>query len=1203
METAFNQFWHLVSGAFALNPEVFDQINTLPDGLTVALIIVLIAGLSQAIGQCIVLFANKVTPIRFFLSLGISAIVFALSYGLWAGSIWIASNLFFDISLSFDLIFKTLGLSYAPQMLGFLIALPYMGIAIGVLLSIWSLLAQFVGLESVAGFEDWSVFICTLIGWVVLQIVQRTIGRPILAFSRWLSNSVAGTSLITDPKKLEEMVMYDGNEPQILTVGKEIWLEAEQQEDIPKQKTSSTVKFVALALLGLLLVFILYPNSNNPLTIGFSLLNHSFRLGLKLVNFSLIALLISIVLTPLESLTWWAGWYGVKPLENTGTLVKNHNIDTPVNHYVMYLDGINQGSYQYLPEVERFLDALAIATPDNVAIVKGIMPYSVTNKPLTENRLLSFLWRMIDSMVVQNPSNPIGFIINARNVVSVAVSADPRYGPIQNQGLAQVLYNSLLSYGYPVGSEIPVTLVGYSGGGQMSMGAVTFLKRTIKAPITVISIAGVISGNTGTMVTEHLYHLVGDKDSVEKVGAIIFPGRWPFSLLSNWNFAKRRGKISFISLGPVGHNMMGGPMGDHQLPNGKTHLQQTVDIVTGILLENWEITGLDPDIFKKSSNYELYKKAPFNQAAYYPVKQTLNPELYQPVGNWIGRLILPKLSEREQVQGVLFEIYHADSSHQHRVGQIVNLRWDLQVSSVKERVKLVTQDVNFIDQVKVSQSQGNIHPERINSWSKVDPLESMAGARPQDDVIVVLKDPVVLKDTGLERPSLYIQNDPIEITGRFYALVRFIENLGNDFFLVRHYSPASQQFNGPEERVYLPSVIANRDGALSSINQDLEQSPVNASGWYIFGQKNIDGQFVVQAIAPYQLFSLTPDLVISGQQKTLHYINWEYWKNQVTPQGQVKTIFLNPNQNNSTDSIVPESIWKEGDRALLMHVYGGIGGPNGDNTPFGIYFGHFAYGIATVVRDRLTQELRFNIEYRQIYTHNCDGIISGSLDWTRYSGDRQFGWLGSRPFTDILIKFDPLTQDYDFDSFKFSPLDIVINELDIMTARYRVGDGTGTTFVSAINSCSQDSSQALYLSLRRMLAQFELNPLLMKWLRENPHHEQTERFLQLATLVASLESILTAGGKARKDWRYGSPTLGRFTEETPLKTLSQLGSSWRSLLPRLINDKIAMIFLQLGAYLWILRTHQVGGHDPTLKTLIPTDFWFGIPKLKNFEYD
>ena len=630
--------------------------------------------------------------------------------------------------------------------------------------------------------------------------------------------------------------MY-GNDPQIITVGKEIWLEAEKNEENPQPKSPYFLKFIAIAVLGLLLVLILAPIDKNPLLIGLGLLDKTFYLALKLLRYSFIALLIAIILTPLESLSWWAGWYGAQPLENPGTLVQNASPNTPVNHYVMYLDGINQGSYEYLPEVERFLDSLAEATPDNIAIVKGIMPYSVTNKPLTQNRPLSFLWSIVDSLVVKNPANPIGFVINARNVVSVAVSADPRYGPLQNQGLAQVLYNSLLSYGYPLGSQVPVTLIGYSGGGQMSMGAVTFLKRTIKAPINVISIAGVISGNTGAMVAEHLYHLVGEKDSVEKVGAIMFPGRWPISLLSNWNCAKRRGKISFISLGPVGHNTMSGPMGDHRLPNGKTYLEQTVNIVTGILLENWEITGLAPEMFKKPSNYELYKQAAFNQVDYYPVQQTLNPQLYQPVGTWIGRLILPRKSERPQVKGVLFEIYHADKNHQHRIGQIVNLRWDLQVPNVKTRVQLVTQDLNFIDQVKVSESQGNIHPERIKGWSKVDPLESMAGARPQDDLIVLLKEPVVFEDTGSERPSLYIQDDPVEITGRFYGVVTFIQNLGHDVFLVRHYNTQSQQFDGTEEKVYLPSIIPNRDGVLSSVNQDLEHSPVNPSGWYIFGQK------------------------------------------------------------------------------------------------------------------------------------------------------------------------------------------------------------------------------------------------------------------------------------------------------------------------------------------------------------------------------
>lgn len=1202
METLLNQFWHFVSGAFTLNPDVFKEISVLPNGLTIALMIVLLAGLSQSIGQCIVLFANKVKPVRFVLSLGISAIVFTLSYGLWATSIWITSSLFLKIPISFSLIFTIVGLSYAPQILGFLIGLPYFGIAIGVFLSIWSLLAQFVGLETIAIFDDWSAFTCTLIGWVVLQILQRTIGRPILAFSRWLSNWAAGTSLITDPKQLEQMLM-NGSDPQLVTVGKEIWLEAEQQEETPQRKPSSWIKFIVLSALALLLVLIFTPTDKNPFYIWFGLLNDSLRLAVKLIQYSLIALLISIILTPLESLSWWAGWYGVQPLQNPGQLVSEACPDTPINHYVVYLDGINQGSYQYLPEVERFLDDLAAATPDHIAIVKGIMPYSVTNNPLTQNRPFAFLWRIVDSIAVNNPANPIGFIINARNVVAVAVSADPRYGPIQNQGLAQVLYNSLLNYGYPIGRSIPVTLIGYSGGGQMSMGAATFLKRTLNAPITVISIAGVISGNTGAMVTEHLYHLVGEKDSVEKVGAIIFPGRWPITLLSNWNCAKRRGKISLISLGPVGHNMMGGPMGDEKLPNGKTFLEQTVDIVTGILLENWEITGLDPETWKKPSNYERYKQVPFNQINYYPVKQSLNPQFYQPVGTWIGRLILPEESERQQVKGVLFEIYHADEKNQHRIGQIVNLRWDTNNPNVQLRVKLVTQDLTFIDQAKMSQSQGNIHPERINHWSKVDPLESLAGARPDDDMIVVLKEPVMLKDTGSERPSLYIQQNPVEITGRFYGLVTFVENLGKDLFLVRHYNAQSQGFDGSEEQIYLPSVIPNRDGVLSSLNQDLERSPINPSGWYIFGQKSIDGQFVVQALAPRRLFSLTPDAVISGEQQTLDYINHEYWKNKVTPKGEIKTIFLNPNPEDSIYSVHPESLWKEGDRALLMHVYGGIGGPNGDHTPFGIYFGHFAYGIATIVRDRITQELRFNIEYRQIYTHNCDGIISGSLDWTRYAGDRQFGWLGCRPFTDILIKFPPLTEDYDFDGFKFSPLDVVINELDIMTDRYRIGDGTGTTFVSAINSCSQDSSQALYLSLRRMLAQFELNPLLIKWLREHPHHEQTQRFVQLSTLVASLESVLTPTGKARRDWQYSAPTLGRFPEEAPLTTLSRLAASWRSLLPRIINDQIAMIFLQLGAYLWILRTNQVGGNDLSIAPLIPTDFWFGVPKLKPFKFD
>jgi predicted Abi (CAAX) family protease len=1197
METALNQFWDLVWGALTLNSDVFNWINSLPQGNQVALIIVLVAGLAQAIGQCIVLFLNRVKPFRFFLSLGIATLLFAFTYGFWAASIRLSANFFFDSNLDYPTVYRTLGLSYAPLMLGFFIALPYIGIPISILLSLWALLAEIVGLQVLTDLNAWGAFACAGLGWVVLQALQRTIGRPIIAVGKWLKNLAAGTTLVTDKKELEELLMQ-GNPLTVNAVSNEIWIETKTSQT-QIRRSFSLIRLIILGMIGFILVAIL-STGHNGITIWYQALTKTVKLVVDLVGISFVALLCSVLLTPLEALTWWAGWYEPEPLKYAGTAVQPVPEQTSVARYVIYLDGINQGSSAYLPEVEKLLDELAEATPNDILIVKGIMPYSVTNRPLTEDRPLAFLWRIVESFALGNPAHPMGLIINLRNVFAVAVAADPRYGPIQNQGLAQVLLDSLVSFGYPVGSQIPVTLIGYSGGGQMSMGAVSFLKHALQAPIEVISLAGVISGNTGTLQIERLYHLVGDKDPVERLGPIMFPGRWAMMILSNWNRAKRRGKISFVSLGPVGHNGENGPMGEGGiLPDGQTPLQQTVNIMTGILVKNWEITGLNPDDFRTISNYERYQPALFNQLDYYPLNQSIYLKYYQPVATWIGRLILPQPEQRQQVQGVLFEIHHADAANQHRIGQIVNLRWENQ-PDVQTYVQLVTQSVKFNDQARVSQQQGNIHPERINGWLNIDPLESLVGAHPENDVVVKLPEPLRIEDNGSQPPTLYIQREPIQISGQFYALVKVLRFLGGDLFQVCHYNRQTQQFNGEKEIVYIPSVIADRNGVLPSYNQGIQPSPMNEKGWYIYGEKNINGRFVVKAIAPSQLFSLNPDRVITGQKATINYINFNYWDNLVENQGTAYSVQLNP-WDKVEKSPIYHSPWREGDRGLLMHVYGGIGGKKAEFAPLGIYFGHFAFGMATVVRDALTDQLRFEIEYRQIYTHNPDGIISGSLAWERYLGDRQWGWLGLRPTCDMMVKFPPLTEDYDFNGIRFSPLSYVIQELDVMAARYRVGDGTGTTFVSPINSCVQDSSQALYTALRRMTAQFELNPLIVQWLREHPDHEQTQRFMQLSNLLSSLENYLTPMGKVRSDWRYNQPTLGGFPVETPWKTLWMILSSWRTLLPRWTNDQLAMIFLQLGASLWLLRTNQVGGHDPYIKPIAPTDFGFAVPKVKQMK--
>lgn len=201
-----DSIWALIWGAIALRPEVFHQIQLYPHGERVALIIVLAAGLSQALGQSIILFVNRVKPFRFVLSLLLASLLFAISYLFWVGSTWVVYQTIFRQGISPFGLARTLGLAYAPQLLEFLVALPYFGVPISILLSIWSFLAFLVGMTSTLNLTVGQAATCGLLGWVMLQVLQRTIGRPIAALGRWLSNTTAGVSLITNLRDLEKMV-------------------------------------------------------------------------------------------------------------------------------------------------------------------------------------------------------------------------------------------------------------------------------------------------------------------------------------------------------------------------------------------------------------------------------------------------------------------------------------------------------------------------------------------------------------------------------------------------------------------------------------------------------------------------------------------------------------------------------------------------------------------------------------------------------------------------------------------------------------------------------------------------------------------------------------------------------------------------------------------------------------------------------------
>jgi pimeloyl-ACP methyl ester carboxylesterase len=254
-----------------------------------------------------------------------------------------------------------------------------------------------------------------------------------------------------------------------------------------------------------------------------------------------------------------------------------------VDHYVVYLPGIGEISGEGLDEKEKsFLAGLAAHLPD-LEIVKDVFPYAMNNNGLTSQRLFAALWRWIQQRKL-NGKVLLANLINIRNLFQVAVSADRRYGPIYNYGTAEVIQAALLRRGYKIGHGKPVTLIGYSGGGQIAIGAATYLKTMLKAPLQVISLGGTFADDPGLVYIDHLYHLYGQKDIAQQLATLLYAGRWPLLRYSTWNQAKAEGRVTMICIGPMRHRGSGGYLDDRSyLPTGQSYQDHSVEIMARLI--------------------------------------------------------------------------------------------------------------------------------------------------------------------------------------------------------------------------------------------------------------------------------------------------------------------------------------------------------------------------------------------------------------------------------------------------------------------------------------------------------------------------------------------------------------------------------------------------------------------------------------------
>ncbi len=620
---------------------------------------------------------------------------------------------------------------------------------------------------------------------------------------------------------------------------------------------------------------------------------------------------------------------------------------------------------------------------------------------------------------------------------------------------------------------------------------------------------------------------------------------------------------------------------------------------------------------QNNSNYAISMQAPFNQPEFYPLNQSIDSDLYQPVAEWTGRLILPTQQELETKKAqwgekdwVKIELHNTPSTYHKLRGKIVPLTWQ-DTPQMPSYVEKVTTDIQFNETAQEAQLEGNVLPSRLNGRKQVGPLQSLAGARQYDDLRVKLTGNIIVTEKEGE-PLIQIEREPIQITGRYYGLVK-IDGEANranktkppqncpgklpcpgEYYQVRHYNRVSKRFDGPIETVRIPQQPPGSNGRFVSTPRYLETVETGKEGWSIYGAKDKQGIFTVQSLKPRALVQLKPEKVELSLQSGQHYIYQQNWQNTPPRKGSFQSVLIAPDAQSIEQAL---NQWLEGDYGLVIHNFGGIGGDNGEKISGGTVTGHFSYGVAQVIKDPFTDELQFELVYYQIYAQNPQGIISGAIDWSAYAGDWQRGWVGSRPFSDVVIKLDSLS-NFKIGNQTLSFGKQLLEEAQTMTARYRTGDGTGVSSVTPSTSCVQDSSQALYIAIEQLKQQVVSSPQLINWLQEHPHDFETSLFEQLKKLVQDLNKILVPYGVVRADWQQNAQVLAGVAGGERLtrgQTFKYGLRSWRTMLPRRAHDEVSSIFLHNNASLWFLRTNQILGWDSTIFPIAPTLLFGQIP--------
>ncbi|WP_375207298.1 hypothetical protein [Hyphococcus sp.] len=195
----------LATGALGFSTGAFTEAAISGQAQTAALIIAFLAGVSEMLGQSVILVINRVALYRFLASLAFTGFTYVFTALAWAlSAIAVAPLTRLGVLTPNEIagVIGVVSLAFAPRLLGVFSIAPYFGQALGNILEAFALALAVFGLHAGFGLPLAAAAFCGGAGWVLSYAVRSYLGHLLAKPLRRVRVLVSGSALEKSPQQI-----------------------------------------------------------------------------------------------------------------------------------------------------------------------------------------------------------------------------------------------------------------------------------------------------------------------------------------------------------------------------------------------------------------------------------------------------------------------------------------------------------------------------------------------------------------------------------------------------------------------------------------------------------------------------------------------------------------------------------------------------------------------------------------------------------------------------------------------------------------------------------------------------------------------------------------------------------------------------------------------------------------------------------------